>query len=363
MYASLSNSPSPQIKKLLSKLQLCQNSCRRYVIYILFLLLCIFPFHEYYRYKFNFAQWDLLLFTGLIALMLGLYLVGSVHVRFHRTVERLLARETLKIADDQKNLFLQELEAKASFWARCMGIVAAIAMLTAFAIALSQVFYWPRAVLGIGETIGAYIAGNYLGRMASYGLLGWQLEKESIQVVVQPAHVDGVAGLKPIGDFYFHQAMITAIPAIYLAVWWFLFPIWPRDYSHWEGAYLILLTVALTIEVLAFMVPIWAFHRIMLRAKEKWLEEADKLSTEISELRRRKEGGRNDISPESLSEQIEGKTQRYWAIETMPTWPIDIKTKRRFQINNVLLFIPLLGDIAKRNIVWKDVIDLLKKLG
>ncbi len=94
----------------------------------------------------------MLLFTGLIALLLGLYLVGSVHLRFHRTVERLLARDSLIIADDQKNLFLQELEDKARFWARCMGIVVAIAMLNAFAIALSQVFYWPRAVLGIGET-------------------------------------------------------------------------------------------------------------------------------------------------------------------------------------------------------------------
>jgi hypothetical protein len=180
--------------------------------------------------------------------------------------------------------------------------------------------------------------------------------------VVQPSHVDGVAGLKPVGDFYFYQAMVAAIPAIFLAAWWFLFPIWPRDYSHWEESYLVLLSAAMMAEILAFLIPIWGFHRIMVSAKEKFLKDADRLSVEISELRRGKESDQHANSKKLLSEQIESKTQRYWAIENMPTWPVDIKTKRRFKLNNLLLFIPLLGDIAKRSIDWKHVLELLNKL-
>jgi hypothetical protein len=73
--------------------------------------------------------------------------------------------------------------------------------------------------------------------MASYGQLGWHLNSEPVEVLVQPSHVDGVAGMKPLGEFYFYQAMVVGIPAVFLAVWWFLFPIWPRDYSHWEDSY------------------------------------------------------------------------------------------------------------------------------
>lgn len=61
--------------------------------------------------------------------------------------------------------------------------------------------------------------------------------------------------------------------------------------------------------------------------------------------------------------RIKDKIQYYWAIENMPTWPVDMKTSRRFRLNNVLLFIPLLGDIAKRKLEWSQVLELLKKIG
>ncbi len=57
-------------------------------------------------------------------------------------------------------------------------------------------------------------------------------------MVIDPLHVDGVCGLKLVGEFYFYQAMITALPAVFRAVWWFIFPIWPRDYRRWEELYL-----------------------------------------------------------------------------------------------------------------------------
>jgi hypothetical protein len=357
-----SSSSSSFIVRCISIFPLCGRACRRCIHFILILLLILLPFHEYYQYRFELTQWDLLLFTGLGALILGLYLAGSVDVYFTRTVERLLARGSLKLNAQESARFFDQLEVNARNWSRGVGVVVAVAMLVAFAIALSQDFTWPRAVLGIGETIFAYVAGNHLGRMVSYGLLGWQLKSRKVEVVVQPFHVDGVAGLKPVGDFYFYQAMVAAIPAIYLAVWWFLFPVWPRDYTHWENAYLVLLSIALLIEILAFMIPIWAFHRVMTGAKETWLEEADRLSSEICDLERRKESLQQPELKEALSAQIEVKTQRYWAIERMQVWPVDMKTKKRFKLNNVFLFIPLLGDIAKRTIEWKDVIELFKRL-
>ncbi len=185
------------------------------------------------------------------------------------------------------------------------------------------------------------------------------MKKESVKIMLQPTHVDGVAGLKPIGDFFFYQAMVTAIPAIFLAAWWFLFPIWPREYSHWEDPYIILLSIAILIEILAFLIPIWSFHRIMICEKKKWLEEADRLSNEITAIEHTLESGQSLMQ----SEQIEEMKKYYWSIENMAIWPVDIKTKRQFKLNNILMFIPLIGDIAKRSFDWKHILAILKQLG
>ena len=349
--------------RFIHKLPLCDKSCRRYVIYALWLFLALLPFHEYYQNKFDYTQWDLLLITGVATFILGLNLVASLRGHFDSTLDRLLVRRIFRIDKEAKTQFIDRLEKHAQDWSRRGGIIAAFAILSAFAFVLYNEFYWPRALLGIGETIGGYIVGTYLGRMASYGQLGWQLKKESVEIFLQPSHVDGVAGLKPLGDFYFYQAMIVAIPAIFLAVWWFIFPIWPRNYLYWEDAYLVLLSIAILVEILAFLIPVWSFHRIMIQERVKQLEEADRLSIEISELHLRKETSQDADTKDTLSDQIEDKTQHYWAIENMPIWPVDIKIKRRFKLNNLLLFVPLLGDLAKRSIEWKDVVELLKKFG
>ncbi len=348
-------------KRFIDAFPLCHNSCQRYIIYALWLILLLILIYQYYDCRFDFGQWDLLLLTGMVAFILGLRLVADVRNRFELTLSRLQIREVLKI--EEKNKFFDRLEENAQNWARIGGIMAALAIFGAFVVVLLQEFLWQQALLGIAEALGAYIAGTHLGRMASYGQLGWQLEKESVEIEVQPLHFDGVAGLKPVGDFFFYQAMIAAIPAIFLAVWWFLFPIWPRDYSYWEQPYLALLSIAIFIEILAFLVPIWSFHRIMYSEKTKWLEKADKLSNEISEIQCVLESGQPLEIKNIQPEQIEEMRKLYWAIENMATWPVDIKTKRRFRLNNVLLFIPLLGDIAKRSLIWKDILAILKQLG
>ncbi len=348
--------------RFIDKLPLCESRCRSYVIYLLLVFLLILPFHEYYRQQFNFEQWDLLLITGVASFLLGIRLYGVVRERFGLTLERLLARGTFKIDDAERDAFIDRLEMRGRLWAGIGGLVAMTAMLAAFAIVLSQKFLLSRLLLGLAEAAGAYIAGTYLGRMANYGQLGWHLKSEPVEVRIQPSHVDGVAGMKPLGDFYFYQAMVVGIAAIFLAVWWFLFPIWPRDYSAWREPYALLLGIAIAIEILAFLAPVWAFHRIMLKAKAGWMEEADRLSLEIADLRSRKESSQDPESREELALEIEEKSLRFWAIENMPTWPVDVHTSRRFRLSNLLLLVPLFGDIIGRTIKWQDIINLISKL-
>ena len=60
--------------------------------------------------------------------------------------------------------------------------------------------------------------------------------------------------------------------------------------------------------------------------------------------------------------QIKEKTERYWAIENMVTWPVDIGTRQQFRFNNILLFMPIIGDVAKRNFNWEKIYGVLKNL-
>jgi hypothetical protein len=88
---------------LISKLPLCEGRCRCYVSLLLVVYLLILPFREYYRQQFNVAHWDLLLFTGVAAFLLGIRLYAVVRERFELTIERLLSRGIFKIDEAAKN--------------------------------------------------------------------------------------------------------------------------------------------------------------------------------------------------------------------------------------------------------------------
>ncbi len=47
----------------------------------------------------------------------------------------------------------------------------------------------------------------------------------------------------------------------------------------------------------------------------------------------------------------------------MTTWPVDTKTRGRFRLHNIFLFMPLIGDTAKQTFDWKHILSVLKQLG
>ena len=177
-----------------------------------------------------------------------------------------------------------------------------------------------------------------------------------------PGHIDGVGGLKPIGEFYFFQAKIAALPAIYLIVWLLIIPAWPTDrYGVWRGPMLGFLAFVLAIEVLSFVVPTWAFHREMAAQKRAAEVEADLLSSEIVTLQRRlADAGPADAA--ALKEQLTKASERYRTIDELPTWPVDVRTRRQFRLGNLALFVPLIGKALGSESVANQVQDVLKGL-
>ena len=209
------------------------------------------------------------------------------------------------------------------------------------------------------ETLGGYVAGQFLGRAVSYGRLGNFLHDEGIELQIQPGHLDGAAGFKPVGDLYFFQAMLVAIPATFLAVWWLIIPLFPH-YMRWRESYIGLLAIMLVVEILAFLLPIWSFHNEMQKQKEELLKDADGLSHSIVELQSKLVTIQSDQELRELKDRLSLMTERYWSIEKMPTWPVDIKVQRKFTISNAGLFLPLAIRFLNTktgvdHTVWEDI--------
>lgn len=149
-------------------------------------------------------------------------------------------------------------------------------------------------------------------------------------------HVVGTAGLRPLGDFFFRQAMLAGMPAAYLAFWIVLQQ--PVEFS------LILLPIFLFIEVAAFVWPMWSFHRVMVRQKRSLVAQADEIAHRISSAKAEMRSPTNPAQVAELNARLTLDLKLYEELEGLPTWPVGKQIRRRFALQNLILVaVPLLG--------------------
>ena len=309
----------------------------------------------------DFGDWDVLLLSAWATVAGGLAVAQTIPGRLQRTLVRLVDRGALETSEARIGEVFDRLCERAAVWGWAVGGVVSgavgLAFLLAFPAGLAD-----RIVLFGLALVGGYAAGFQLGRMASYGRVGAILHEAGARVRLAPGHLDGVGGLKPAGEFFLFQAMVAGIPAVFLAAWWVLIPLRGERYERWRDPYLGLLAIAIVIELLAFFVPMWFFHREMAGQKGDLLREADRLSGEIASLTKELASAHGEEAT-ALRERLATVTERYWSLENLPTWPIDVKTRRRFRLNNVALVLPLVGKLVGSSPLWKDVADVLRGLG
>lgn len=310
---------------------------RHFAIFFLIMLAALI-LNEYYIFGAQIYRWDALLVSGGITFIIGLRLALNVPAKVDEALLRLIHRGAVQLNPNQLPTLKQKLETQTEKYAQWYGLFVAAAVFLSFLL----VFHLQsRILLTILESLGGYIVGQFLGRAVSYGRLGSFLKNEGIAFQIQPGHLDGAAGFKPIGDLYFFQAMLVAIPATYLALWWLIIPLWSPRYDHWREVYVGLLAIVMVVEFLAFLLPIWSFHLEMQRQKNVLLADADGLSHNIVELQAKLVNAQSDQERGQLKDRLALMTERYWAIEQMPTWPVDVKVQRKFTISNAGLFLPL----------------------
>ena len=63
-----------------------------------------------------------------------------------------------------------------------------------------------------------------------------------------------------------------------------------------------------------------------------------------------------------LRDQLDELSTRYWPIKNMKTWPVDIKTRKRFSINNIILLLPILYNSLLKTFNNDELFKALSKI-
>jgi len=240
----------------LQYLPLCGQKAAANTRRFLLLAWLVYLGYNAFTYQTDYVYWDYLLLTGMFALWLGLIFIVKLDADFHQCIERLFTRQVLSTPLPLGNTLEQRINQHADKLARIFALICTTAMILGFIISNVLDPRLNKALLTIPVAAASYLSGCLLGRLVSHGKLAKYLKLENITVSIFPDHVDGVGGLKPIGDFFFSQAMVASIPVLFLGIWVVLIPYWPgQDYSDWSITYLGLLILALIIMLLAFVVP------------------------------------------------------------------------------------------------------------
>lgn len=329
---------------------------QRFLIFFLIGVIAVCA-NEIYLFGPNVLKWDPMYISSVFTFIIGLRLAVNLPHLVEDTLLRLKNCGSLRMNDDQFRGLKAKIETNAKIYAKWTGLIASIFMLLAFGIAFGPYrALWVQSYFTLFAMAGAYIAGLFLGRSICYSRLGRFIRKEHITVDIQPGHLDGAAGLKPVGDLFFYQAMLLAIPALFLAVWWVLIPALER-YLYWRSPYLVLLALVLTIEILAFILPMLSFHHEMQSRKRKLLVVADQISLDFTKGQEELVRLESDDERKKLKGKLDLMTDRYAAIQNMPTWPVDTKIRRWFVINNIALFLPLLTRFITVPDFWQKILD------
>lgn len=302
---------------------------------------------------------DPLLVSGLIVWVVAVCAAHRINLAFRTMVQRLFQRgATSASVSDVGN----EVERQVRKWRWLVVGIFVVAMFVAFA-ANTSVKYALECPLTYVEMALSAVAGYYVCRMIMYSRLSGMLNKFGT-IRTEPAHPDGTAGLRPVGEFFLRQAVVAAAPAVYIGLWIILmtkFDYFDRLYTDvWLTSYMGLMVIAVAIEVFSFVLPMLAFHKEMRSAKEKALNEADGLGNKISKLRRQLSETLDPESRTRLGDELSSCVFLYDSIEGMATWPVGTRTRRLFTMNNVVLSLPLVVDMATGAEGWGK---LFSKLG
>lgn len=294
--------------------------------------------------------------TVMAAIVGGLYLAGQIDERLRKALEELWLQGTLDYATNPIHGLQQRIMARH----RRRETLSALLFLGMMLVVYVP-FYRPLVgtLLDAGAGLEAkrqtvlllllpillglvvsVIVGAFFGRLATYGLAASVLADPGTKLSIRPTHFDGANGFRPLGDFYLYQAVLTALPLLWLAAWAYVYPSYSESqqavcgiaampWFTWQ-AFAQWLVVACFAYV-GFVRPVLALRRRLVAARtELAAERLPALEFQIAALRQKLEEPFSEGARSSFEARLQELAREHWAIRNMRVWPMDAGTLRKY---------------------------------
>jgi hypothetical protein len=294
--------------------------------------------------------------TVTLAIIGGLYLAGQIDDRLRKALEELWLQGTLNYTTNPIHGLQQRIlerhrrrEMLSALLFLAMMLVVYAPFYRLIAGALLDAGAGPEAkretvlllvlpiILGLVVSV---IVGAFFGRLATYGLAASVLADPGTRLTIRPTHFDGANGFRPLGDFYLYQAVLTAVPLLWLAAWAYFYPPYAAyqqavcgipaiPWFTWQ-AYAQWLVVACFAYV-GFVRPVLALRRRLSAARAELIaERLPALEFQIAGLRQRLEEPFSEGARSSFEARMQELAREHWAIRNMRVWPMDAGTLRKY---------------------------------
>lgn len=278
---------------------------------------------------------DPMSFTGFVAVIVGI----GYSIAVDRNQMHLLSQWNdaaiidLKPAD--RAVIEHSLCRWSLVWQLLLGSLFPVVMLISYIIVFDS-----RDLLSefsIASFVCAFLVGLRIARLISHGRLGRSIVRLSVPFELTIGHPDRAGGTAQIGTFYFLQASVLITPVLWLLIW--ILPIRALpEYPSWTAHHSYFLVIALVVFILAFLLPMLAFRRIIRDWKhENYPIAVSNIKKELLKLREIR-------TPNLIQRQRQEKTaQQLDSLISLPDWPVS-PTMRNIFVTTFML--PLIANVV-----------------
>lgn len=305
------------------------------------------------------ADWNWLMHTGAIVFLIALAAAREIPPAVPATVRRIRLVDDEGVEGAYADQVLVALEGVHRRYAR-IGAPVGLVLMAVFWLWARGDQVWGNALFWL-ELLAAGGAGYVVGGFVAYGRLGNVLDSLRLRPLAVPGHPDGAAGLRPVGAFYLRQAMIVALIGVFAGVWWLLFP-YVGAYASWRDPYLGIVLVCVVLEAMALFLPLRTFHLHMRQQRGELLQEADEAAAAVARSDSVIWRTSDDEQRAALEAERQRALDRWQAIDTMPTWPVDLVIRKRFAWSNVAMLVPVVLQIVNAPQILQQISNALTSL-
>jgi hypothetical protein len=201
------------------------------------------------------------------------------------------------------------------------------------------------------EFLIAFIIGIMAWKMTITAIYVWKMGKYFC-IEPQLGHADKCGGLSPLGELCLWNALIVTIPAIYLGSWIIISMITEPQTAYfiisakYSELFFKLLFVPVFFAMVAFFLPLWSTHQLMLRWREKKQSQLDHLEQYIDTLECKilEEAHSMDKNEcETIFRERELMEHVYKQNKMIPVWPFNVEIILKLLLSQSIPFFGIIS--------------------